>query len=78
VSTPTCGTTAVLIATRAALSEALTRFYMAVTIGGEEYFAALPVRAEQLNRWHRVLELAAMDVAGADVTPTPAAPAPTT
>ncbi len=66
--------TAALDATRAAV----TAFDRACKDSSGERFSALPVSAEQLDRWHRALELADMDVAGADVTPDPAAPATTT
>jgi hypothetical protein len=61
----------------AALTGALGAFQRADdTAGGDVFTATVP--ASQLDEWHRLLELADMDVAGADVTPDPAAPATTT
>jgi hypothetical protein len=60
-----------------ALAEVLREFGAATTLGGSDYLIAV-VPALRLDGWHRVLELADTDVAGADVTPDPAAPATTT
>lgn len=46
----------------AALGEAVGQFDRSVWVNQREYFAALPVTADQLDRWQRALT----DVAGAE------------
>jgi hypothetical protein len=59
-----------------ALGDALSRYDRTWKVDGPdgpEHFTARPVSTVQLDAWQR-----ALDVAGADVTPSPAAPATTT
>lgn len=68
---------AALTATRIALTEAVAQFDRAVTVDRRRYFDAEPISEDRYDRWQRALDWS-RDVAGADVTPDPAAPATTT
>lgn len=62
----------------AVLAEILGTFDEAAQGGGGEYLRSGWQPVKTVDGWHRALELAGTAVAGADVTPDPAAPATTT